>query len=239
MKIPLLMYHSIKAVDNTEIMRSLHVSPRSFAKQMYLLKLLGFKGASVSQCMEALKQNTGERLVGLTFDDGYSNFFTCALPILRNLDFSATVYVIPGHVASYNVWDEGNGISQNSLMNWDEIKACKKMGIEIGCHSMDHSSLVQPNIDITRNINEAKDTLDKQLNHRTTTFCYPYGHFNDSVIKATKEAGFVSATTMIRSRATSQDDPFSLPRIPINWHTWPHLFLAKVLTNYEDRRRGR
>ena len=44
-----------------------------------------------------------------------------------------------------------------------------------------------------------------------------------------------TATTMIRGRANPQSNKFQLPRIPITHHTLPHLFLAKILTKYEDR----
>jgi len=52
----------------------------------------------------------------------------------------------------------------------------------------------------------------------------------------TKEAGYLSATSMQRGRASNMSNSFMLPRIPINHRTLPHLFLAKVLTKYEDDR---
>jgi hypothetical protein len=51
-----------------------------------------------------------------------------------------------------------------------------------------------------------------------------------------KEAGYSTATTMSRGRATPQSNKLTLPRMPITHHTLPHLFLAKILTKYEDKR---
>jgi len=67
-------------------------------------------------------------------------------------------------------------------------------------------------------------------------FCYPFGRFNESVCKITNNAGYSTATTMIRGRANPQSNKLQLPRIPITHHTLPHLFLAKILTKYEDRK---
>ena len=199
--------------------------------------MLGFRGCSVSEATEAFKSGSKERLVALTFDDGYKNFLTNALPILKRYGFSATIYAVSDLVGTFNEWDSETGISRNELMDYSDLRACIADGIEVGCHSSTHASLPSDGVDLTREISTAKTVLQNKLACSMTTFCYPYGHFDDRVIQSVKEAGFDSATTMIRSRATENDDAFALPRIPINWHTLPHLFLAKILTAYEDKRR--
>ena len=40
-------------------------------------------------------------------------------------------------------------------------------------------------------------------------------------------AGFASATSMIRGRASKDSNQFQLPRIPVNHHTLPHLLFNK------------
>jgi peptidoglycan/xylan/chitin deacetylase (PgdA/CDA1 family) len=109
--------------------------------------------------------------------------------------------------------------------------------MEIGCHSSTHISLINKEANLFGEIKSAKSTLEQKLNKPVNSFCYPYGHFNDRVIQMVADSFFDSATTMIRSRATATHNSLKLPRIPITWHTMPHLFLAKVLTNYEDNRR--
>ena len=71
---------------------------------------------------------------------------------------------------------------------------------------------------------------------KVTDFCYLFGRFNESVCNMTKDSGYLSAVSMIRGRVNSKSNRFMLPRIPINHRTLPHLFLAKILTKYEDRR---
>lgn len=232
------MYHSIQNVPKTEIMRSLHVKPRAFALQMWMLKALGYRGCSVSEVAAAFNNNSSEKLVGLTFDDGYENFYHNALPILRKFKFSATVYCVSDLIGKDNEWDRDAGISRNPLMNDEQISTCLQEGIELGCHSATHKSLTTPNCNLHQEITAAKTSLEKRFEINVSSFCYPYGHFNEQVVSATHEAGFNSATTMTRSRATALDNHLSLPRIPITWHTLPHLFLAKILSDYEDRRRN-
>ena len=232
------MYHSIQNVPKTEIMRSLHVKPRAFALQMWMLKALGYRGCSVSEVVTAFNNNSSEKLVGLTFDDGYANFYHNALPILRKFKFSATVYCVSDLLGKDNEWDLHTGISRNPLMNKEQIATCHQEGIEIGCHSATHKSLTASRCDLSQEIMVAKTSLENCIGASVSTFCYPYGHFDEQVLAVTNRSGFNSATTMIRSRATSRDDQLLLPRIPITWHTLPHLFLTKIMMRYEDRRRN-
>ena len=231
------MYHSIKSVEKAEIMRSLHVHPSNFILQMHILKMLGYRGCSLSEAYEALRTRSKKKLVALTFDDGYKNFQTAVLPVLKDLNFSATVYIVADLVGSYNVWDEQVGISRNELMGWQDLEECVANGIEIGCHSMTHASLCDADIKLTQEIINSKKLIEQNLNIRVNSFCYPYGHYNPEIVQQLKTAGFSNACTMVRSRISLYDDPFLLPRIPITWHTLPHLFLMKLFTSYEDKRR--
>ena len=78
--------------------------------------------------------------------------------------------------------------------------------------------------------------LENTFNTQVTDFCYPFGRFNNLISDLVKESGYLSATTMERGIVKSMTNRFMLPRMPINHRTLPHLFLAKILTNYEDRR---
>jgi len=234
-----LMYHSISNEPKTEVMRSIHVSPAAFKTQMRLLKLLGFRGCSIAECMTAMTSGNRERLVALTFDDGYENFFEEAIPVLDSLSFTATVYVISDCVGGSNIWDRATGISEKRLMSWQQLRLCRDKGHEIGCHSRSHISLIDKESDLIREIMGCKREIELNLEVSPTSFCYPYGHYDSQVMQAVESAGFTNATTMVRGRATKMDNKFELPRIPITWHTLPHLFAIKLLTNYEDKRRNR
>ena len=238
-KIPILMYHSIKDVGRSEPMRSIHVPPTRFANQIRLIKTLGYRGCSVTEAVDSLSRGCQDKLVALTFDDGYLNFYTAALPILKKFGFTATVYVVSELIGKINEWDLPSGISENPLMSERELKTCVQDGVEIGCHTASHKSLVEQSTNFERELTEAKSHIEALLDQSCMSFCYPYGHYDDRTVEQVRQAGFNNATTMIRGRATSKDDVFELPRIPINWHTMPHLFLIKLLTSYEDKRRGR
>ena len=81
--VPILMYHSIENVSKETVMRGMHVPPKRFKFQMWLLKLLGYKGLSMRDLKPYLSGKKTGKVIGITFDDGYRNNLENAAPILN------------------------------------------------------------------------------------------------------------------------------------------------------------
>jgi len=234
--IPILMYHSIAAMPKGTVMRSLHVPPKLFKLQMWLLKIMGYQGLSMSKLQPYLTGDKVGKVVGITFDDGFQNNLTYALPILKKFGFSATCYIISQKIGGINEWDLDKGIDENPLMDVSEIKEWIKNGMEIGSHSQNHVRLSECNIEVaTTEIEQSRVDLEAQFGCTVEHFCYPYGSFNDEIVAITKNTGYITATTVTRGRSKSGDNPLVLPRVPITHRTFLHLFIMKILSKYEDK----
>ena len=96
MKIPVLSYHSI-GEDNSYI----SLSTQIFEKQIIFLKKLGY----VSINFNEIDQNKKNQII-ITFDDGYKDILTNALPILKRHNFKATCFFITNLIGKNNQWDE-------------------------------------------------------------------------------------------------------------------------------------
>ena len=237
MKIPILMYHSIESMPKTTVMRSLHVPPRRFQFQMWMLKVLGYKALSLRKLKPYIDGDKTGKVVGITFDDGYQNNLLNAAPILKKYNFSATCYIVSGSIGSSNTWDLDKGITQRPLMTENEIRDWLKLGMDIGGHTKTHVDLTSiSEEEVKKEIIDCRTELENSFNIQVTDFCYPFGRFNELVRNIVQDSDYLSAITMNRGRVNSKSNMFVLPRIPINHRTLPHLFLAKILTNYEDRR---
>tara|TARA_B100000787_G_scaffold163300_1_gene144832 strand:+ start:4729 stop:5451 length:723 start_codon:yes stop_codon:yes gene_type:complete len=235
--IPILMYHSIESMPKSTVMRSLHVPPRRFKFQMWILKILGYKGLSLKDLQPYIDGNKQGKVVGITFDDGYQNNLINAAPILVKYKFSATCYIVSENIGSSNIWDLNQNITQRPLMTENEIKKWLNLGMDIGAHSKTHADLTCiSEVKAQKEILDCKVDLERRFKIVISDFCYPFGRFNESVRSIAKSSGYLSATTMVRGRVNSKSNKYKLPRIPINHHTLPHLFLLKILTKYEDRR---
>lgn len=238
MNIPILVYHQIEQPPPRGTpLRGLVVSPASFARQMSALKLLGYRGLSMCDLEPYLKGEKKGKVVGITFDDGYQNNLRNALPVLSRFGFSATCYGLSDMMGGTNSWDHGL-VATKPLMTVDEWRLWIKAGMELGSHTCNHAKLIDLSPeDAQKQIVESKHELEQLLGCDVRHFCYPYGSFAPEHCVMVKEAGYVTATTMNRGRNQAGDDLYRLRRIMVACSTHLGLFLTKVLTGYEDRRR--
>jgi peptidoglycan/xylan/chitin deacetylase (PgdA/CDA1 family) len=232
------MYHQIdEPPPRGSAMRGLVVAPESFARQMGLLKLLGYTGLSMRDLEPFLRGEKRGKVVGLTFDDGYANNVRNALPVLKRRGFTATCYGVSAMFGRCNSWDEHLGIAQKPLMDAQDWLRWRDAGMDIGSHTCTHAALTKISPDHARQeIVNSKTMLENALGCEVRHFCYPYGWYGPEHLAMVKEAGYVTATTTHRGRVHFSADLFTLRRIMVARATHLGLFAAKVFTRYEDNR---
>lgn len=204
--IPILMYHYVRYVDSgaDPLGYNLSVTPDQFAAQLDWLKRNGYDTVrmdTVGACIQG-QGPCPARAVALTFDDGYSDAFSAALPLLQQYGATATFYII------------SSAVGQPGYMNWDELRTLQSAGMEIGSHSITHPDLTTLGFaEASVEIHESGALLSSQLGVPMKSFCYPSGRFNADIENITRDAGYTSATTTIQDGP--QSDPFALPRLRI------------------------
>lgn len=237
--IPILMYHQIDVPPPSGTpLRGLVVSPAAFSRQMMILRLLGYKGLSLSDLMPYLRGEKRGKVVGLTFDDGYLNNLENAMPVLCQEGFTATCYAVSAMLGGHNDWDADKGIARKKLMGVADWREWLSAGMEIGSHTRHHADLtVIDSIAAGREIAGAKQELEDCFGTAVQHFCYPYGRYSDRDRDLVEEAGYLTATTTHRGRVHPDTNRLLLPRAMVAQATQPWQFLLKILTAYEDRRR--
>lgn len=237
--IPILMYHQIgtPARKGTPF-RGLTVHPRDFKRQMTWLKRLGYTGLSMHDLMPYLSGEKKGKVVGITFDDGYQNVLHNAIPILNNLGFSSTNYIVSNHFSGSNFWDHAKGVPPSTLMSLDQLQQWVASGHEIGSHTLDHVHLpLLSKEDAQHQIHQSKIDLEQALQVDVTAFCYPYGDKNKEIEDWVRQSNYTNATTTVRGLALPTDDLFDLPRITISRSTNILRFLQKCMTQLEHKKR--
>ncbi|MEY2341920.1 polysaccharide deacetylase family protein [Acidithiobacillus sp. IBUN Pt1247-S3] len=234
--IPILMYHNIAAAPRGVKLRGLYVSPGRFARQMQLLRRLGYQGLSMGAALPWLRGEREGKVAVVTFDDGYVDNLEHALPVLRGLGFSATCFVVSGAVGSYNRWDAEQLGVRKPLMDATGLRAWQAAGMEIGAHTRTHPHLPQlAATDLEGEIRGSRQDLEELLGLPVTQFCYPYGEAGEREMTAAQAAGYAAAVTVRRGRARPGESLWSLPRVSVGGHHAPHVFPLQILTRHEDR----
>jgi peptidoglycan/xylan/chitin deacetylase (PgdA/CDA1 family) len=214
---PILMYHQVRALPpRTDPLRGLSVEPDAFRRQMKLLKLLGHRGLSVGELQPYLRGERRGKVFGISFDDGFLNVLTQAMPILDEVGFTATCYFVANRFGGLNDWDAQVDPAGSPLMSHEDMLQWRDHGHEIGSHTLDHVALSQVSAQVSRvQVLESKRRLEALSGRRVASFCYPYGDLDIRVRDQVEAAGYGNATTTARGRADAHDDPFLLPRIPV------------------------
>lgn len=232
MPIPIFLYHQIdKPAGRGSPFRALTVDPRDFRRQMRWLKRLGFTGLSMRDLMPYLRGEKTGKVAGITFDDGFRNVFTNALPVLQELGFTATNYFVSRQIGGSNQWDAHLGVPYAPCMSKAEMLEWAALGHEVGSHTLDHTRL--PSVassEARRQITDSRHELEDMLGSAVDAFCYPHGGETHEIRQMVEDAGYTNATTVRRGRTRTQDDMLLLPRMNVRRQdSWLH-FLRKCLT---------
>lgn len=228
----ILMYHAVAdvAADPNEVC----VSPQRFAEQLDYLRRRGLRGVSVRELLAAPPEERDNRLVALTFDDGYRNFVTHAAPALRQVGFSATLFAISGLLGRDNAWDSGG--PQLPLVTADDLRALDRSGIEIGSHTRTHPQLTELDDErLGEEVNSSREALADVLGHDVEGFCYPYGAHDDRVVDAVRAAGYGYACAY---KTHERYERHTLPRMHVGQRDGP-LRLEAKLRVYDRVQRAR
>lgn len=192
--VPVLLYHGI--VNNTS--SRIHITVKKFKRQMNYLKKNGFSVITLDELYDFinLKQPIPERSVVLTFDDGYRSFYENAYPILKKNGFSATLFIYTDFIRK----------NSRLSVDWDMLKRLDKEGIDIQSHTKSHINdwCWQRKGEqrerfferVRMELCDARSIIEKRIGNRVRYIAYPYGQFNDDMIRIAKECGYEGGLTL-------------------------------------------
>lgn len=234
-KIPILMYHSI-ADEASPKFKSFAVPPLLFADQMAYLQRSNYSPLTVTQLVHTIQQKSPlpERPIVITFDDGFTDFYTHALPILQQYNLTATLYITTAFVNTTSKWLESEGEGMRPLLTWEQINEIHAAGIECGAHSHTHPQLDMVSLAKAREeVVTCKKILEDHLQEEVSSFAYPYGYYTTAVKQAVQKAGYTSACAVKFTLSSEKTDPFALARLKVSSDTSVQM-LEELLTTGPD-----
>ncbi len=236
-QVPILMYHGISdAVGDRHPYFELNTSPRLFEEQMGHLHVNGYVATDLAGALKAIDSGSrNAKLVAITFDDAYTDFYTHGFPVLEKYGFAATLFVITGFTRAQRSARNGR-----EFMSWKEVKEVAAHGISIGSHTVTHPELrALAEAELHREIAESKRCLEEKLARPVTSFSYPYAFpeqdadFIARLRGILRIEGYENGVSTIIGTAGRSHDPYFLPRLPINTYDDLRLFTAKLQHGYD------
>jgi peptidoglycan/xylan/chitin deacetylase (PgdA/CDA1 family) len=217
--IPILMYHRIERPNRSSKVSGHYVSPRLFEKHMWALSKLGYRTIPLTDLADESAVLPRKPVV-ITFDDGYANFHTNALPALQRHGFSATVFLVADRIGDFNAWDLQNGDVREPLLSASQVLECQAKGIDFGSHTLNHADLSQcSQEEAWRQISDSRKAVEAITGRPVTTFCYPYGRYTSENRRMVGEAGYSVACSTHKGVNKVGMELFELKRINIRRDT--------------------
>jgi len=167
-----LVYHSI-STPAQPMPGDIDISPARFEQQLQWLARSG----RVVRLEKTLQPSA--RTIAITFDDGYRDNLTTALPLLEKYNLPMTLFVVAGFVDSegYLAEDELREISKHPL-------------ITIGAHGLWHRHFNLLSADEARiELVESRRLLEETIGKKVEFMAWPYGGCTPELERLAGEAG--------------------------------------------------
>jgi len=217
----ILMYHQVGEFENVTRLKANFCHVKRFEQQMRFLRRWGYHVISLTDAIRGLRGeiNLPKHSVVITFDDGYENFYQYAYPILKELQLPSTVYAVSGMVGKPSDWLYEDDIAPAPLMTLAQMQEVQQHGVDFGSHAISHPRLskIDP-AQMRQEVFESKRQLESLLDRPVEHICYPYGDHDASVVEASREAGYLSGTTIVKGSAWAEHDSLALPRKAISFN---------------------
>lgn len=218
-----LVFHDIVGKES-------QIKNRFTVTKDYLDQLL--RGLSKSKVFTISKDSSDKILVRLFFDDDYKSLFLIAKPVLDKYGIKAKIGVVT------------QPVNTNHHLSKIELLRLKQEGFEFCSHGVSHAALciykkgvlqrtpsggeyrntpsekrkILSEKEVVFQLVESKKQLEDFVNDRVEEFIYPYGLYNDDIVKILESNKiYKKAYTCDKSLETESCHPFKLPRVLIEY----------------------
>ena len=182
------MYHEVYCLEDRRHLEGLtnhayNTEVSTFQKQMTWLYENNFKTFSVEELLSK-NSTAGEKVICLTFDDGWLGNYRNAFPILKENGFKATFFVAT------------DLIGKPLYMTWGQLAEMHASGMSIQSHSVSHRPLGTLNEkDLLFELLESKKSIEKGLSSEVRHLSLPHGHKGDKIWPLAADIGYQSVLT--------------------------------------------
>jgi peptidoglycan/xylan/chitin deacetylase (PgdA/CDA1 family) len=161
--------------------------------------------------------------VAITFDDGYRDNHTHALPSLDRWGVPATFFVTVGLLERDPMVVErmaalrGTSTADVAGMSWGEVGELVASGHEVGSHTWSHPTLATlGSAEAHEELVRSKAVLEDRIGGLVNSLAYPFGkpgrHATGETERVARAAGYTTAAAVLFRRVLARDSPLMIPR---------------------------
>ena len=209
-RVPILLYHRFGPLASD----SMTVTTDTFKSELKYLSDNGYKVIPLGELVDyylARRKSPPPRSVVITVDDGHKSVYTDMLPLVKKYQIPVTLFIYPSAISNASY-----------AMTWSQLRELKETGLfDFQSHTYWHPNFkkdkarlkpAEYETSVVMQLKKSKERLEKEFSARVNMLAWPFGIYDDDLIRKAKEAGYVATFSMERHPASNDDNVMILPR---------------------------
>ena len=209
-QVPILLYHRFGAT----VADGMTITTPVFESQMKYLRDNGYTVIPLRQLINYYKGKgpaPKPKSVVIVEDDAHKSVFSDMLPIIRKYRYPVTIFTYPSAISNAKY-----------AMTWDQLRELKKTGLfDIQSHTYWHPNFKREKRKLRPDeyekvvqvqLSKAKSKLEKEMGGQVDLLAWPFGIYDEHLLKKAAEFGYGATFTIERRHASARDSVMKLPR---------------------------
>lgn len=208
--VPVLLYHRF----GPTVADGMTITTPVFESHLRYLKENGYTVIPLRQLVDYyLKKGPPPpaRSVVIVEDDAHKSVYTDMLPLVKKYRVPVTVFIYPSAISNAKY-----------AMTWDQLRELKKTGLfDFQGHTYWHPNFkrdrrkmkpeeFEKSVDMQ--LGKSKAKIEKELGVKVEMLAWPFGIYDDYLLKKAAGAGYAATFTIERRHATATENVMKLPR---------------------------
>jgi peptidoglycan/xylan/chitin deacetylase (PgdA/CDA1 family) len=209
-RVPILLYHRFGPLPSD----SMTVTTDTFKSELKYLSDNGYKVIPLGELVDyylGKKKSPLPRSVVITVDDGHKSVYTDMLPLVKKYQIPVTLFIYPSAISNAPY-----------AMTWSQLREIRETGLfDFQSHTYWHPNFKKDKArlkpaeyesSVVMQLKKSKERLERELNVSINMLAWPFGIYDDDLIRKAKETGYAATFTMERHPASNDDNVMILPR---------------------------
>jgi len=208
--VPILLYHRF----GPTVADGMTMKTTVFEEHLKYLKENGYKVIPLRQLVNWYQKKgpaPAPKSVVIVEDDAHKSVYSDMFPLAKKYNVPVTIFIYPSAVSNAKY-----------ALTWDQLRELKKSGLfDFQSHTYWHPNfkkerrkLKPADFDklVSTQLLKAKDKIAKELGVTVDLLAWPFGIYDDDLLRRAAAAGYTGTFTIERRHATAAESVMKLPR---------------------------
>jgi peptidoglycan/xylan/chitin deacetylase (PgdA/CDA1 family) len=208
--VPILLYHRL----GPTVADGMTMKTTVFEEHLKYLRDNGYKVIPLRQLVNWYQKKgpaPAPKSVVIVEDDAHKSVYSDMFPLAKKYNVPVTVFIYPSAVSNAKY-----------ALTWDQLRELKKSGLfDFQSHTYWHPNFKKDrkkmspaefDKSVTMQLTKSKARIEKELGVSVDLLAWPFGIYDDDLLRKAAAAGYAGTFTIERRHATASESLMKLPR---------------------------